>query len=306
MPELDPPPAVPDPAAAPAPAAATPTAISPAGAGRRVGPAARITAVAAGLTIAVGAYLVGTDRAQVAQAAAPAAGSPAPTGGPTSSPPGDTAAAGAGLPGVEVVGTGKVAGTPDVLRLDLTVSLTRPTASDALGATSTATTAVLRALKAHHVAGKDLKTAGLSLQPNYDYTNGASVLHGYTGSEDVSVTLRDLRTAGAVITAATQAGGNAARVQDIALDLEGDSALLAKARDAAIADARNKAQSYARAAGRTLGRVVVISENTTPPDPIALAKDAYRPSARAAESSVPVQAGSQQVSVSVRVVWAFG
>ncbi len=251
------------------------------------GPAARVGAVVAALVVAFGAYALGAGHAQPAQAAAPAA-------------------APAGSPGVEVVGTGKVAGTPDVLRLDLSVSTTRPTATDALAATSSATTAVLGALKAHGVAGKDLKTAGLSLQPNYDYTALGSVLRGYTGSEDISVTLRNLRTAGAVITAATRAGGNAARVQSIALDLEGDSALLAKARDAAIADARTKAQSYAKATGRTLGKVVVISENTTPADPIALNKEAFRSDTPAQTPSVPVQAGSQQVSVNVRVVWAFG
>jgi uncharacterized protein YggE len=205
-----------------------------------------------------------------------------------------------------VVGNGEVAGTPDVLRLQMQVSLTRPTASAALEGTSTATAHVVAALKARKVASKDIKTNGLSLQPNYDYTNGGTVLRGYIASEDIAVTLRDLRTAGAIITAAAQAGGNATRIEGVSLDLDGDSALLATARDTAIADARTKAEGYAKAAGRRLGAVRVISESTTSANPIALDIAAFHKSAAPAPSPVPVQAGSQQVSVSVRVVWSFG
>ncbi len=88
----------------------------------------------------------------------------------------------------------------------------------------------------------------------------------------------------------------------LALDLEGDSKLLEQARRAAIADAKTKAEAYADAAGRSLGTVTVITENTTPPTPIAFDQ---RQAADVAASSVPVQPGSQQVSVSVRVVWSF-
>lgn len=252
-------------------------------------PAGRIIAVAALLLVAFVAYLIGTTRPQVAQAA-PAAG----PGGPAAT----------GTSGLEVTGTGKIAGTPDVLRLDLTVSVTRPAATAALDATNRAMAGVIRALTGRKVAGKDITTTGLSLQPEYDYSATKSVLRGYTGSENVSVTLRNLTTAGAVISAATGAGGDAARVQGVTLDLEGDSALLAKARSAAFADARTKAQGYATAAGRTLGKVTVISEEATPPSPIRLDQSTLRADASSA-APVPVQPGSQQVSVSVRVVWSL-
>jgi len=213
-----------------------------------------------------------------------------------------TAAGSASPSGVEVVGTGKIAGTPDIVRLDLGVTATRGQAASSLDAANSATNKVIRALTSRGVKSKDIKTAGLSLQPEYDYTKSTSVIRGYTASQQIAVTLRSLRTAGSAIGAAVAAGGNATRVNGLALDLEGDSELLAQARRAAIADAKTKDEAYASAAGRTLGPVTVITENTTPPVPIGLDRNAV---SDMAGSKVPVQPGSQQVSVSVRVVWSF-
>ncbi|MDQ6873446.1 MAG: SIMPL domain-containing protein [Actinomycetota bacterium] len=256
-------------------------------------PTVRAVGVATALVIGLLlAYSLGTARPQVAQAVPII---PTSVAGPGSSP----------AFGVEVVGTGKVAGTPDVLRLDLAVTATRSQATDSLDSMSRSAGKVIAALKSHRVAGKDIKTSGLSLQPNYDYANGKTTLRGYLASEQISATLRDLRRAGAAITAAVGAGGNAARVEGVALDLEGDSGLLAKARLAAIADARAKAEAYAKAAGRALGPVTVISENVTPATPQPLDTGRFDAAGGAPARPVPVETGSQQVSISVRVVWSF-
>ncbi len=251
-------------------------------------PTARAIAATSALALALLlAYELGSGSPQQAQAApgAAAAGQPAPSSG------------------VEVVGTGKVAGTPDVLRLDLAISVTRSDAAGALSGASSAAAKVIKALKGRGVRDKDIKTAGLSLQPNYDYSGGKSTINGYTSDEQIAVTLRNLKTAGAAITSAVAAGGDSARVNGLALDLEGDSGLLVAARKTAINDAHSKAEAYAKAAGRDLGAVQVISEDTRPAPPIQLGRAAA--SDAAAGAPVPVQAGSQQVSVSVRVVWSF-
>jgi uncharacterized protein YggE len=204
--------------------------------------------------------------------------------------------------GIEVVGTGKIAGTPDIVRLDLGITVTRPEAASSLDAASAATTKVIKALTARGVKSKDIKTAGLSLQPEYDYTKSTSVIRGYTASQQIAVTLRNLRSAGSAIGAAVAAGGDATRVHGLALDLAGDSKLLAQARLAAIADARAKAEAYAKATGRSLGPVTVISENTSTPSPLRLDRSE---AADMAATKVPVEPGTQQVAVSVRVVWSL-
>ena len=121
------------------------------------------------------------------------------------------------------------------------------------------------------VAGKDIQTSNLQVQPEYSYpTNGSPVIKGYTVSEGVTATLRNLGKSGNAISAAVTAGGNAVQVNGISLDLEDNGKLLSTARDQAVANAKTKAEQYAKASGRDLGAVVSISETVSDPPPVGL------------------------------------
>jgi len=211
--------------------------------------------------------------------------------------------AGVGGPGITVGATADVAGTPDTLRLDLSVVVTGPTVSAALAKANSSADAVQRSLLGSGVARKDLQTSGLSITPTYVYPRGGSArLSGYQVSEGVSARLRDLGRAGDAVGNAVGAGGNAVRVNAISLDLEDTGVLVSRARDRAFADAKAKAEQYARAAGRSLGEVESIAENISQPTPVGISES------RAAAkdlSSVPIQPGSQDVSVTVTVVFAM-
>src|SRR5450759_113640 len=154
-----------------------------------------------------------------------------------------------GSPGINVGGRAKVAGTPDMLRLDLSVV--------ASASANRSASAVQKSLFDNDVQKKDLQTSGLNIQPEYDYSNNAAPrLKGYQVTESIGAKLRDLGRAGDVIGKAVSAGGNAIRVNGISLDLEDTGALVSSARDKAFADAKAKAEQYARAAGRSLGDVI--------------------------------------------------
>ena len=203
-----------------------------------------------------------------------------------------------GGPGINVGGTAKVAGTPDTLRLDVSVVVSAPSVSEALASANRSATAVQRSLLDNGVQKKDLQTSGLSIQPEYNYPNNAAPrLKGYQVSESVSVKLRDLSKAGDTIGKAVTAGGKAIRVNGISLDLEDTSALVSSARDQAFANAKAKAEQYAKAAGRSLGDVVSIGEDVTTPTPIAMPYAAAGALALD-KSSVPIQPGSQDVRMS--------
>ncbi len=108
-----------------------------------------------------------------------------------------------------------------------------------------------------------------------------------------------LGAAGGLMTAAVDSGGNAARLSGVWFALEDDEELLAAARDKAYAQARDKAGQYARLAGKELGEVAAISEDLTPgPWPLAQAN-----ADMATAGPVPLEPGSTNVSVSVRVRW---
>ncbi|MCU1672748.1 MAG: uncharacterized protein JWN77_861 [Frankiales bacterium] len=204
--------------------------------------------------------------------------------------------------GVVVGGLGKVSGTPDVLRLQLGVELRRADVSRALRDANAVQGKVRKAVRDAGVADKDVQTSDVSLYPAYDNKGKPN---GYVVSESMTVKLRDLAKAGKTIGEAVEAGGNAARVQGVSFALEDNAALLEKARDAAYADAKRKAERYADLSGRPMGRVELVSEQVPQgPQPMPYAQLAA--GAPAADmASVPLDAGQSQVSVSVTVRWAL-
>jgi len=265
-------------------------------------------AVLALATALVIVYAIGATHS-----AASSAASPGQSGGRSAGSPGvasalfgsnqPSAAPGIAGPGITVGGRANVTGTPDTLRLDLSVTVTASSVSDALASANRAAAAVQKSLLGNGVAKKDLQTSGLNIQPEYDYSNNASPrIKGYQVSESISAKLRDLGRAGDVIGKAVTTGGNAVRVNGISLDLEETGALVSTARGKAFADAKAKAEQYAAAAGRSLGNVVTIAEDVATPSPAPMS---YGLSATSAKdmASVPIQPGSQDVSVSVTVVF---
>lgn len=206
--------------------------------------------------------------------------------------------------GVVVSGLGRTSGTPDVLRVSLGVQVVRADVSSALRDAARQLDRVRAAVRAHGVDGKDLQTDDVSIYPSY---TERGVPNGYSVSETLTVKLRDLSRAGRTIGAAVDAGGDAVRLQGVSFALEDNTALLGKARDAAYADAKAKAERYAELSGRSLGQVELVSEDVpqaVQPVPYARAA-AASPSAGAAGTDVPVDPGQSQVSVSVTVRWSL-
>lgn len=254
-------------------------------------------AVAATTAVLLGAaFWVGSHSGREASAA-PLVSYPIATSPGTPSLPAST-------PGITVTGTSEVAGKPDTLRLDLSVQTRGDTVSKALESANAITARVQSSLRKNGVAGKDIQTSNLQVQPEYSYpTNGSPVVKGYTVSEGVTAILRNLGKSGSAISAAVSSGGNAVQVNGISLDLEDNGKLLSAARDRAVANAKTKAEQYAKASGRDLGSVVSISEAISDPPPVAY--DMRAMASKDSASPVPIQAGSEHVGVTVTVVFAL-
>lgn len=238
--------------------------------------------LAAPLVVAavVGAFVIGGGRATKATAVDPPASSS----------------------GVVVDGLGKVTGTPDVLRATLGVTLRRDDVSTALQDANALQNKVRGALKHDGVVADDLQTSDVSIYPSYD---SKGKRNGYSVTEALTVKLRDLKRAGQAITDAVNAGGNSATLQGVSFALEDNAALLSKARDAAYADAKDKAERYASLSGRGLGQVQLVTESTSAPvQPVSL-QDSAAGTGGLARSPVPIDAGTSQVRVSVTVRWAL-
>ncbi|MGB6453124.1 MAG: SIMPL domain-containing protein, partial [Streptosporangiaceae bacterium] len=198
---------------------------------------------------------------------------------------------------ITVTGVGTVTGTPNQLVLSMGVQANAGSVSSALSQANQAVRKVTAALRRRGVATADIQTSGLQISPNYQGNSQVPVSYGV--SESLTATLNQLGSAGSEIEAAVHAGGNAVTIDDVSLNLTDTGSLLAAARTSAVHDARAKAAQFARALGEPLGPVISV----TPDD--ASAPVIFAPSAASNKSaSVPISPGSQQVSVSITVVYA--
>ena len=205
---------------------------------------------------------------------------------------------------ISVSGTGRVLLTPNIADLRLGVTTTAKTVEEARAANATSMTAVISALKGLGVADRDVQTTTLSLGPVYDYSKNTNPprLTGYTLTNVVAVTIRDLEVAGAVIDGTMAAG--ATTLDSITFRVADQTTAEKEAREAAMREARAKAQTLAAAAGVSIDGVASISETAAPiPYPV------YYGAAAAAvlrDAATPVEAGTNEVSVTVAVVYLIG
>jgi uncharacterized protein len=194
---------------------------------------------------------------------------------------------------IVVTGNGAVSTVPDRAQLAFGVVSDAKTASAALRANAAEATKVIAAIKAQGIAAADIRTEQVSLSPRY--TQNGEGITGYTATNSVGVTLRNLDKTGGVIDAAVDAGAN--QVSGPNLVRSDQSALYRTALRAAIADAKAKAQTIASASGLHLRRITDVSENGGPIPIADTAKVGAAP-------STPIEPGTQLVQATVTVTFS--
>ena len=157
---------------------------------------------------------------------------------------------------------------PDAATLSTGVVSQASNAAAALAANAHAMTAVFDTLHRAGIADKNIQTSGISLSPQYGGKQGQPQhIVGYQVSNTVSVFIDKLDKVGSVIDALVAAGSN--QIDGPNFIIADPKPLLAKARAEAVKDAIAKAQTYAAAAGVTLGPILSISEGgSTAPQPM--------------------------------------
>ncbi len=201
---------------------------------------------------------------------------------------------------ITVTGEGEASAAPDMAVIQIGVRTEAPTAADALRQNSENMSATIDTLKKLGVENRDIQTSGLSINPRYNYDQNRSnpEVIGFTASNNVTVRLRDLDNAGAVIDQAVQSGANS--LGGISFAFSDSKPLMDEARKKAVADAKAKATLLTDAAGVRLGKLVTIQEGyAAPPQPKMY-------SARmemASDAAVPMEAGESSVNVSVSLIY---
>ena len=195
---------------------------------------------------------------------------------------------------ITVTGEGEVSVAPDLAILGGGVTTAGKTAREASEANAKMMTAVMAALKAAGIADADIQTARLSLYPVRDNKTNELRITGFQATNQVRIKLRDVTKISDVIDRLVAAGAN--DITGIQFVVSSPSKPLDQAREAAIADARRKAEIYARAANVQLGAAVSITEEgSAPPRPMMEMR-----TAKAADAT-PVSPGEQTQRISVSV-----
>jgi uncharacterized protein YggE len=203
---------------------------------------------------------------------------------------------------IAVTGEASITVPPDLAQIDGGVTTEAKTAREASDVNNTAMAKVLAALKASGLEPKNMQTSRLSLQPQYQQSqsnrNTPAVIIGYRASNRVTVQVRDVSKVAGVIDTLVAAGAN--DIGGINFSVTTASKLLDNARTEALADARRKADIYAKAAGVSLGAPLSIAEGS------AVSPVMYRRMAAApAPASVPIAQGEETLHIAVSVVWAI-
>jgi uncharacterized protein len=201
---------------------------------------------------------------------------------------------------ISVSGEAHISVPPDLAQIDAGVTSEAKTAREASDANNAAMGKVLLALKSAGIDEKDFQTSRLSLQPENSIPKQGtpSTILGYRASNRVTIRLRDVTKVASTIDTLVGAGAN--EIGGINFMVSQASKLLDDAREQAVADARRKAEIYAKAAGVTLGAPISISEGGAP-QTFGFARGALP----MAGKSAPIAQGEETLSISVGVTWAI-
>jgi hypothetical protein len=147
---------------------------------------------------------------------------------------------------------------PDIVTLNLGVMSEAATAQAASADTSQKLAAVVAALKRAGVAERDIQTQYVQLQPRYsDHSNVPSQIVAHQASSALTVTVRDIGRAGALLDLAVGAGANL--VQGVRFGLADPSGAEREARDHALRALQTEAAEVAAVMGQRVVRLVSVS-----------------------------------------------
>jgi uncharacterized protein YggE len=200
---------------------------------------------------------------------------------------------------IVVTGEGHVSVAPDYAAISAGVVSRARTAGEAAEANAKSMAAVINALTDSGIARNDIQTLQYSLAPVYAAPQPGSEqkLTGFSVSNRLNVKIRDIGKAGAVLDKLVAAG--ATDIGNVEYQHSNSSALLDQARQAAMADARRKAELYAKAADLALGVVAFVSEDAGSAAPV------FGKMMRAAASPMPTQILNGEDTLSVQVIVGF-
>ncbi|WP_351010859.1 oxidative stress defense protein [Shewanella sp. S1-58-MNA-CIBAN-0166] len=155
---------------------------------------------------------------------------------------------------IETVGTSTIEAAADMAIINVQVSIEADSAKAAKDKADEAVSQFMQRLLKAGVDKKHIQSANLQLNPQYMYVqNEPRKLTGYNASRQMTITVIDLNSLNELLDSALVEGIN--NVNNIELKSSQEAKIIAQARQAAIDDAKQKAQSLAKGFGEQIAGV---------------------------------------------------
>ncbi|MEY4896466.1 MAG: hypothetical protein RI890_1265 [Actinomycetota bacterium] len=208
--------------------------------------------------------------------------------------------------GVTLDATGSVKVVPDGVQFNFSVFAVEATSKSASERANVLANQAREALDESKIDKEDISTQNVSVYPEYSYSpEGKQTLIGFRASQSFAVTLRDTEEAGSVVDAVLLLVGTDLTIDTLAPILLDTSDALEQARENAIKLAKKKAEDYADLLDVKLGDVISVREfsgSSSIPQPWL--RDMATADSLESTKTV-VDLGTQEVTVTVEVRWAF-
>ena len=167
---------------------------------------------------------------------------------------------------VSVIGKGEISVKPDIAYLFIGINSEGKTAAEAQKSNATKMQSLTNLLKkTWKLESKDIQTNQFYVQPDYTYSDkDGRKLKGYTASHSLKISYRDLDKIGELLDSAVKVGVN--QIDNIQFSIENRDTFETKVIEKAMANANLKAGAIAKVTGRSLGKVLSVSQgNVTEP-----------------------------------------
>jgi uncharacterized protein YggE len=155
---------------------------------------------------------------------------------------------------IETEGTSTIEAPADMAIINVQVSIEADSAKAAKDKADDAVSQFMQRLLNAGIDKKHIQSANLQLNPQYSYVqNEPRKLTGYSANRQMTVTVMDLNSLNELLDSALVEGIN--NVNNIELKSSQEAQIIVQARQAAINDAKQKAQSLAKGFGEQIAGV---------------------------------------------------
>lgn len=210
---------------------------------------------------------------------------------------------------ISVMGEGKASVSPDMLVINTSISELAATTELAQSQANEKVNKLKEILKAADIADKDIKTTNVNTYPEYDRSNAnGRKLLWYRSQQSITINVNGENFAdkwGNIVTQISKIGW--VNVDNTYFDLKDKNAAYAWAREKALTDAKSKAEQLAKASGVSLGKPVMITDNSyaNPTVPMYYAKEMAMGATADSATAVsnPLSPGETEVTINVNVMY---